>query len=120
MKLPKDLICLFSNYDIRTLDLEHHAPLIIKTVLARGSWEQVFWLFKYFGYNKVQEIFRDDYYGLRSLPEPTLRLWELVFIDAPLPQEEITKNRWRCRRLAGEIAETNLPAAWARQKPLEQ
>ena len=120
MRLPKGLIHLFSNYDISTLDLESHAPLIIKTVLARGSWEQVLWLFKYFGYNKVQEIFRDDYYGLRSLPEPALRLWELVFIDEPLPWEEITNTRWRCRRLTGRLTEANLPAALARQKPLEQ
>ncbi|WP_371413954.1 DUF6922 domain-containing protein [Moorella sp. Hama-1] len=107
MKLPEDLTHLFGNYDISTLDLENHAPLIIKTVLARGRWEQVLGLFKYFGYKKVQEVFRDDYYGLRSLPEPTLRLWELYFIDEPIPREEITKNRWRCRRLANRSTEAN-------------
>lgn len=93
MKLPDALTSLFSNYDISTLDLEKHAPLIIKTVLAQGSWEQVLWLFKYFGYKKVQEVFRDDYYGLRSLPESTLRLWELVFINEPLSREGIEKAR---------------------------
>lgn len=101
MKLPDDLASFFSNYDADTLDLENQPPLIIKTVLARGTWEQILWLFKYYGYHRVREVFREDYYGLRSLPEPTLRLWELLFISDPLPWEEITKTRWRCRRLAG-------------------
>lgn len=107
MKLPDNLASLFCNYDADTLDLENQAPLIIKTVLARGKWEQILWLFKYYGYHRVREVFREDYYGLRSLPEPTLRLWELLFISDPLPWEEITKTRWRCRRLAGKNVDTN-------------
>lgn len=102
MRMPEALASLFPNYDIETLDLESQAPLIIRTVLARGSWDQIMWLFERYGYTKVQEIFREDYYGLRSLPEPTLRLWELVFIDEPLSQEEMRRTRWRCRRLAGK------------------
>lgn len=101
MQLPAKLISLFPNYDVNTLDLDDQAPLIIKTILSRGSWQQVLWLFNHYGYNKIKEVFREDYYGLRSLPEPTLRLWELVFIEEPLSRGEITNTRWRCRRLVG-------------------
>lgn len=105
MPLPDFLAGLFRNYRRETIDLEKHCRMVIKTVLARGTWEQVLWLFDYYGPEEVREIFREDYYGLRTLPEPTRSLWELVFVENPLPGTDDPAGRWRCRRLLSSSGE---------------
>jgi len=45
MRLPEDFKPLFRNYNFEILDTEKHKELIIKTVLAMGSWEKIEWLF---------------------------------------------------------------------------
>lgn len=106
MKLPSSFAPLFHNYVFDTIDADRHAGFVIKTVLARGTWEQIMWLFEYSGAEKVREVFLDDYYGLQTLPESTRRLWELLFVDdgdpsrqKPRPKEEDPVARWRVRRL---------------------
>lgn len=41
MPLPDFLAGLFRNYRRETIDLEKHCRMVVKTVLARGTWEQV-------------------------------------------------------------------------------
>jgi hypothetical protein len=96
--LPSFLEGLFKNYDPQTLDVEKHAGMIIKAVLSRGTWEQVKWVFEEYGVQKVKEVFLGDYYGLRTLPESTQSLWELVFVENP-HQELAGWEKWRCRRV---------------------
>lgn len=99
MKLPDFLAGLFRNYVFTSLDDEQHCELVVKTVLAYGEWEQILWLFRRYGRARVGEIFLKDYYGLRSLPEATLRLWELVFVPHPPPEGgRDPVARWRGRR----------------------
>lgn len=104
MKLPSSFAPLFHNYVFDTIDADRHAGFVIKTVLARGTWEQIRWLFEYYGAEKVREVFLDDYYGLQTLPESTRRLWELLFVDEsgrePRPEENNPAARWCGRRLA--------------------
>ncbi|MGQ9824617.1 MAG: DUF6922 domain-containing protein [Desulfotomaculales bacterium] len=104
MKLPSSFAPLFHNYVFDTVDADRHAGFVIKTVLAQGTWEQIRWLFEYYGAGKVREVFLDDYYGLQALPESTRRLWELLFVDEPgresRPEENGPAARWRVRRLA--------------------
>lgn len=102
MKLPYSFAPLFHNYIFKTIDSEKHYKFIIKTVLARGAWEHIMWLFEYYGAKKVQEIFLEDYYTLQELPESTRKLWELVFVDEPLQEENNPVAKWRCRRLLEE------------------
>ncbi|TDA67464.1 MAG: hypothetical protein D9V47_10375 [Clostridia bacterium] len=108
MPLPDFLADLFRNYRPETIDLEKHCRMVIKTVLARGTWEQVLWLFDYYGPERVREIFLQDYYGLRTLPEPTRSLWELVFVENPLPEAGDPAGRWRCRRLVPPFGEREI------------
>ena len=103
MNLPESFAGLFKNYIFETLDDDRHAALVIKTVLSRGSWEQIMWLFKRYGREKVGEVFLDDYNGLRTLPESTRRLWELLFVDEADRQGAADESRWRCRRLARSL-----------------
>ncbi|HHW58107.1 MAG TPA: hypothetical protein GXX15_10720 [Clostridia bacterium] len=81
MKLPVDFKLLFRNYNFDILDTEKHIELIVKTVLARGTWEQIEWLFEFYGFDKVREIFSKDFYGVQELPLPTIYLWGLIFLD---------------------------------------
>ncbi|MEW6174024.1 MAG: hypothetical protein AB1510_13360 [Bacillota bacterium] len=97
MKLPVFLAGLFRNYAAETIDTEKHAGMIIKTVLAYGTWEQIMWLFEYYGVERVRAVFREDYYGLRTLPESARRLWGLVFLNEAPPAEPAAA-KWRCRR----------------------
>lgn len=99
MRLPDSFAPLFRNYRWETIDDRKHSELIVKTTLAYGSWDQIRWLFQHYGKDEIGTIFRRDYYGMRSLPESTRRLWELLFI----PEEERENeprgpSRWRGRR----------------------
>lgn len=100
MRLPDFFTDLFRNYDFDTIDDEKHYKMIIKTVLSRGTLEQITWLFQHYGKGKVREVFREDYYGLRTLPEATRSLWELAFIEKPLQEDNSRASRWRWRRLS--------------------
>jgi len=103
MKLPHFFRTLFRNYVFDTIDTENHFKFIIKTTLARGSWEQILWLFEYYGKEKVSEVFLEDYYGLRSMPESTRKLWELIFVEKPAVEKAATPvEKWCCRRKAGQ------------------
>ncbi len=53
--------------------------MIVKTNLTRGAWEQIMWLFGYYGLETIKKFFPDDYSGLRELPEPVINLWGLLF-----------------------------------------
>lgn len=99
MILPEFLSGLFQNYVFESLDDQKHAALVIKTVLSRGTWGQVKWLFEHYGADRVREVFLEDCRGLRTLPESTRRLWALVWGDpgAALDDDEVEK--WRPRRV---------------------
>lgn len=81
MRLPEDFKPLFRNYNFEILDTEKHKELIIKTVLAMGSWKQIEWLFEFYGFEEVKEVFLKDFYGPQELPVPTIYLWGLLFLD---------------------------------------
>lgn len=106
MTLPEMISPLFHNYDPETIDPERHAGLVIRTVLAAGTWEQVRWLFRHYGFDRVRTIVLADCRGLRTLPEPTQRLWSLVFAgnggtgegDGVGAADEDPLARWRWRR----------------------
>ncbi|MCL5934997.1 MAG: hypothetical protein M1543_00625 [Firmicutes bacterium] len=105
MKLPPSFRPLFRNYNFDTIDPEKHFKFIIKTTLTQGSWEQILWLFKHYSKEKVGEAFLEDYYGLRSMPESTRKLWELLFVEKPGAEKDASPvEKWRCRRKSGGTA----------------
>ncbi|QSZ27887.1 hypothetical protein ACETAC_03095 [Aceticella autotrophica] len=106
MKLPEDFKPLFKNYDFNSLDTEKHKGRIIKTMLTFGELEQIAWLFEYYGFNGVREVFLNDFYGARELFEAIISLWGLLFLD----EKEYRKykddlrnmtpaERWKQRRI---------------------
>ena len=72
---------IFRNYQIDTIDPEKHIDLIVKTTLVHGTWPQILWLFEYYGADRLGKVFRDDFYGIRELPEPVVNLWGLLFLS---------------------------------------
>ncbi|MEW6523694.1 MAG: hypothetical protein AB1445_09035 [Bacillota bacterium] len=80
MRLPDSFRPLFHNYVFDTVDDEIHCPMVVKTTLAYGSWEQILWLFGRYGRKRVREVFLRDYHGPRTLPASTSALWSLVFL----------------------------------------
>ncbi len=106
MKLPDSFAPLFRNYGFEKIDTEEQAELVVKTVLTRGSWDQVLWIFDYYGEGRIKEVFLKDFYGLRELPEPGVCLWGLLFLDEEEYWQERRKRenetraeRWRQRRM---------------------
>lgn len=98
MSLPASLERLFANYEPGAIDLSRHRDLIVRTVLSRGTWDEIKWLFRHYGRAVVGDIFRKDYHGLRTLPKPTLRLWETLFVENAKPNDDPI-DYWRCRRI---------------------
>lgn len=101
MHLPDSLGHLFWSYDISSMDTRRHKQTIIKTVLTYGDWEEIEWLFATYGRDTIKEVFLEDYYGLATIPDPTRRLWEILFLPIEKRRERNIIHRWRCRRLAG-------------------
>ncbi|MHB8986073.1 MAG: DUF6922 domain-containing protein [Eubacteriales bacterium] len=99
MKLPDDLASLFHNYDFTALDGYKNYRLVIRTVLSLGTWEQVKWLFDFYGAALVGEVFKEDYYGLRTLPAPARKLWEIAFIKSPLKEPESGPAKYHSKRI---------------------
>lgn len=82
MKLPKMFAPLFRNYQIGTIDPKQHIDLIVKTALVHGAWDHILWLFEYYGSDRISEVFLEDFYGMRELPEPVVNLWGLLFLSS--------------------------------------
>lgn len=102
MKLPTEIGHLFHNYEPGSIDPERHAGLVIHTVLAGGTWDQILWLFQTYGKHRVRQVFLEDCRGRRSLPNSTRRLWSLVFLGDPGacaddPHDPLDRWRWRGR-----------------------
>ena len=100
MSLPSSFAGLFNSYVFESIDEERHASLIVKTVLSRGTWDQIVWLFGHYGPERIGEVFREDYFGLQTLPEPTRRLWELLFVEETQREKTTGACEWHPRRLA--------------------
>ncbi len=47
--IPSSLWPYFQEYDVRTLDLDRDANLIIQRTLEYGTWDEVRWLFRTYG-----------------------------------------------------------------------
>ena len=74
--LPTDSAWLFPEYHFETMDLEHHAGVVIERVLERGSWEQVRWLFATYGEERVAAWVQR--HGFRLLSKRSFALWRLA------------------------------------------
>lgn len=99
--LPGEVRPLFHNYDADTIDASRDAAWIILTVLSRGDWDQVGWLFRTYGWARIEAVVRDDIAGLQTLPRVVANFWSVVFWGRTLPPRPF-RERWAAtRRVSG-------------------
>ena len=71
--IPSGLRPHFQEYDLRTLDLDHDANLIIQRTLEYGTWEEVRWLFGIYGGSRIHTFVQER--GERLLSRVTFNYW---------------------------------------------
>jgi len=85
--LPADSAWLFPEYDVDSLDVESHSGVIIERMLERGTWEQLRWLFRTYGEERVARWVQQ--HGFRLLSKRSFALWRLA-----LHVEEYVAPEW--------------------------
>jgi len=76
-RLPNKVRWLFWEMDFASLDTERHADYILGRVLEQGRLEDVRWVIKRYGLERIHKFFRE-------VPDPelsarTLAFWRCVF-----------------------------------------
>ncbi len=100
MTLPDTIADLLWSYDSKSVDPQVNAKAVVMAVLRLGTWDQIRWLFSYYGFDTVQQIIKDDYFGARNLPVSIRAFWGNVFWPAsPPPELSDRRERWRPTRL---------------------
>lgn len=72
-KIPGGLRPYFQEYDVDRLDLQADANLIIQRTLDFGNWEDIRWLFGFYGVERVRNFL--DTYGDRFLSPVSFNYW---------------------------------------------
>jgi hypothetical protein len=57
--IPSGLWPHFQEYDVRTLDLDRDANLIIQRTLEYGTWDEVRWLFRTYGGPRIRTFVQE-------------------------------------------------------------
>jgi len=71
--IPSGLWPHFQEYDVRILDLDRDANLIIQRTLEYGTWDEVRWLFGAYGGPRIRTFVRQR--GARLLSRVTFNYW---------------------------------------------
>ncbi len=87
--IPSSASPFFQEYDFTSLDVRQHAGLIIERILAYGNREEVRWLLRAYGREKLREWITED--GLKRLPWRRYCLWCMVF---EIPVSEKPPRIW--------------------------
>ena len=75
-KIPKTTAPYFQEYEFSTLDTEKDADLIIGRTLEFGTREELKWLFKTYGSQRIKEFVRNR--GYRFLSKRGFNYWRTV------------------------------------------
>ena len=76
-RIPREHRWVFWEADFRRLDTERHADYILARVLEFGGIEEVRWLIRTYGMDRIHAFFRDA--GHVEITERTKRFWRAVF-----------------------------------------
>ena len=86
MTLPKFLQSTLWSYDLKSLDPKKDYRLIITQVLNHGNWEQVQWLKKTYGLEKIKKVVKNPSRGLWY--DDVLNYWQIV-LSLKLPKKKL-------------------------------
>jgi len=71
--IPAGLTPYFHEYDPQTLDVDRDADLILQRTLEYGTWEEIRWLFGFYGGSRVRSFVQER--GERWLCRVTFSYW---------------------------------------------
>ena len=71
--IPPGLWPHFQEYDVQSLDLQRDANLIIQRTLEYGTWDELRWLFRRYGVQRIRAFLRQ--WGERQLSRVTFNYW---------------------------------------------
>jgi len=94
--IPAALERLFQEYEFKKMDVNSYANTIIERTLELGSWEELHWLFHYYGLPRIIEYLKQ--LGDRRLSKITFNYWrKLLQIKEyrRAPFGEICTDIWR-------------------------
>ena len=86
-KIPRAIAPYFQEYEFSSLDIEEDAELIIERTLEFGTRDELKWLFKTYGSQRIKEFVRTR--GYRSLSKRGFNYWRTV-----LRIRKYKKPRW--------------------------
>lgn len=75
-RIPKRLGPYFQEYDVKTLNLERDANIIIQRTLEFGTVREIQWLFRVYGKARVQRFLRE--LGQRGLSRRAFHYWKML------------------------------------------
>jgi hypothetical protein len=76
-QIPDSAKPFFQEYDVDLLDIDQHAVLIIERILAYGNRDEVRWLLKTYGRDRVRDWVAQS--GIVRLSRRRYHLWCFVF-----------------------------------------
>lgn len=76
-RLPKRLKWLFWNVDFGRIDAVKDADMVIAAIVEWGRLEDVKWMLRYYGRDRVHAFFRDV--GGPEISDRTVAFWRAVF-----------------------------------------
>ncbi len=74
MRLTQSLKNLFWDIDLKELDEKKHADFLVVRIADKGGLEEVSWLKKKFGKNKIKQIVRNS----RNVSAKTKNFWQVI------------------------------------------
>jgi hypothetical protein len=72
-QIPASAAPFFQEYRFSDLDPENDSSLVMERILAFGSREELGWLFRFFGRDKIKAWVGEN--GMRRLPYRRYNLW---------------------------------------------
>lgn len=76
-RLPQRLKAALWNVDIEQLDPERDADSILASVLEFGTFEDVQWAIRRYGYDRIHQFFRER--GSPEISDRTVAFWRALF-----------------------------------------
>jgi hypothetical protein len=71
--IPDGLLPYFQEYNVKNLDGQRDANLILQRTLEFGTWEEIRWLFSTYGSARIRTFLRQ--YGERWLKPANFHYW---------------------------------------------
>ena len=120
MTIPDAVVELLWSYEADRVDPKANPEIVVMAVLRLGTWDQIRWLFSYYGTHAVEQVIEKDYFWDRTLPVSIRTFWGNIFWpESPPPELADSRERWRPSRSQTTQASARLEVAQRLQRAVE-